>query len=47
MFAPKDKRTRKNLEAFFITVFKLPLKEQMQSNSLHLFRKFLIFLMTS
>ena len=33
----KDKRTRKNLEAFFIAVQKPSLNEQMKSNVLHLF----------
>ena len=38
MPAPKDKRTRKNLEAFFIAVQKPSLNEQMKLNVLHLFR---------
>ena len=39
MPAPKDKRTRKNLEAFFIAVQKPSLNEQIKSNVLHLFLK--------
>ena len=39
MPAPKDKRTRKNLEAFFIAVQKPLLNEQIKSNVLHLFLK--------
>ena len=35
---PKDKRTRKNLEAFFIAVQKPSLNEQVKANFLHLFR---------
>ena len=38
MSAPKDKRTGKNLEAFFIAVQKPSLNEQVKSNVLHLFR---------
>ena len=38
MPAPKDKRTRKNLEVFFIAVQKPSLNEQVKSNVLHLFR---------
>ena len=38
MLAPKDKQTRKNLEAFFIAVQKPSLNEQVKSNVLHLFR---------
>ena len=37
MPAPKDKLTRKNLEAFFIAVQKLSLNEQVKSNIVHLF----------
>ena len=38
MPAPKENRTRKNLKAFFITVQKPLLNEQVKSNILHLFR---------
>ena len=38
MPAPKEKRTRKNLEAFFIAVQKPSLNEQVKSNILHLLR---------
>ena len=34
MHTPKDKRTSKNLEAFFIAVLKLSLNEQVKSNVL-------------
>ena len=52
MPAPKDKRKRKNLEAFFIAVQKPSLNEQVKSNVLHLFQNiitsgtFLMILMT-
>ena len=39
MPTPKDIRTHKNLEAFFITVQKPSLNKQVKSNVLHLFRK--------
>ena len=38
MPAPKDKRTPKSLEAFFIAAQKLSLNEQLKSNVLHLFQ---------
>ena len=38
MPAPKDKRTCKNLEVFFIVVQKPSLNEQVKSSVLHLFR---------
>ena len=38
MPAPKDKRTCKNLEAFFTAVQKPSWNEQVKSNVLHLFR---------
>ena len=38
MPAPKDKRSRKNLEALFITVLKLSLNEHVRSNVLHIFQ---------
>ena len=38
MPAPKEKRTRKNLEAFFIAVQKPLLNEQVKSSVFHLFR---------
>ena len=38
MSAPKNKRTRKSLETFFIAVVKPSLNEQVKSNVLHLFR---------
>ena len=38
MPAPKDKRTRKNLEEFFIAVRKPSLNEKVKSNVLYLFR---------
>ena len=38
MPAPKEKRTRKILDEFFIAVQKPSLNEQMKSNVLHLFR---------
>ena len=52
MPAPKDKRTCKNLEVFFIVVQKPSLNEQVKSSVLHLFRNsitwgtFLMILMT-
>ena len=38
MLAPKDKRTRKNLETLFIAVQKPSLNEQVKSNGVHLSR---------
>ena len=38
MSVPKEKRTRKSLETFFIAVQKPLLNEQVKSNVFHLFR---------